>query len=513
MESQESKAGVLHYILDPSALVYGGIGKIKQWIELTNDNNNNSTKIKIVFYVPSYTLKELDFLKKVFNPLISANARESIKFIDNQISDINFNNDHNDGIDSDNSIYDSDLDAVISDYNSDDNDNDDNDNDYTDFESYNKLKSIKKNLKINNNDNNTNNNKISLNVKPVTFILEHDQNIGPDWKIASGFRRYTPLLSDLPKPINGYSSKGQMINDDNRKYTVGVFGNNIPGSFNMSKNSNNSYENNNNNNNNTNTNDDEKAVVPLRLKFLIRSCIQKQYIENKNKNENKKINWDIICEDSTTSIWLKSFGLSVKSLNEIQPIFDQYLNNKPTKVLYDPNTGKLVETNSNIISSSSSNTYNSKTTKAALKNNYKKFNKSKRLNNKNKKNDINTSNSQEEQDDLKINQIVKNVENIQINSTEESNEKSEKAGNEHDEKKKKKKNLKKTKKKNAKDEKKDDVDNVDNTTSSKPNKKKGHKTKTVQLENTTSEKDQGTVRLITADSFAERRTGGDLWVP
>jgi hypothetical protein len=353
---------VHYYILDPSALVYGGIGKIKKWVEFTLANNANRKDFSIVFYVPLYTLKELDFLKKVFNPLISANARESIKFIDNQISNLQFDDD----ITLSSSDNDSDFGGGnVSDI--DDSTNSDSDNfslnsktfgleptsilinseninnfdDYTDFESYNKMKSLKSNkLKIE-----------KKSIKPkVTFILEAENSVGPDWKIASGYRRSTPLLSQLPKPINGSSSEGQ-FNHDQKKKAIGVFGNNIPGTFNMINNHNNlinmDFNDKNTSNDinvNRNENMDERAIVPIKLKYLIRSCIQKQYIENKNIKESAKINWHIISEDATTSIWLKSFGLSVKTLNEVQHDFDDYSGISKSNVLFDPDSGKLVET-------------------------------------------------------------------------------------------------------------------------------------------------------------------------
>ncbi|GMM28679.1 hypothetical protein DAMA08_013950 [Martiniozyma asiatica (nom. inval.)] len=68
---------MLNLIVDPSALVYGGIGKLKRWC----------SKPGVSLHIPTYTLQELDYLKKVYNPLVSANARESIKFIDESMTD------------------------------------------------------------------------------------------------------------------------------------------------------------------------------------------------------------------------------------------------------------------------------------------------------------------------------------------------------------------------------------------------------------------------------------------
>lgn len=278
---------VYHYILDPSALVYGGVGKIKEWVATAQRQN----QFQIVFYVPLYTLKELDFLKKVFNPLISANARESIRFIDEQISGVF------DGFE--------------------------NEKDFIDFETYNQMKSQ---------STITDGPLTGKTPSPVTFILETENNVGPSWQIASGYRRSTPLVKDMPKPINGSSTQGQ-LGVDTQKKVIGVFGNNIPGTFNVSKQDKHQL-------NNVQVQTKDKAVVPIRLKYLIRSCIQKQYIENKRS---PKIQWQVICEDATTAIWLKSFGLTVKSVNEITKEFDEYSGTATSKVLFDPVSGKLVE--------------------------------------------------------------------------------------------------------------------------------------------------------------------------
>lgn len=344
-----------HYILDPSAFVYGGIGKIKQWVEAGNGPENRGT-VRAVFYVPIYTLKELDFLKKVFNPLISANARESIRFIDEQISGATFGSGAGSS-DPDASV----SGASFSDAEQDDDDDDDlhvlgrssqNDNrtrpkaasfdHYMDFESYNRFKS-----------NRTPQAEEADRHEPVCFVLEAEQDVGPDWKIASGYRRSTPLLSQLPKPINGSSSHGQ-FNHGGKKTAVGVYGNNIPGTFNthskkdvtdFSVAETHSMNNSRSNSNAINEVDpDEKAVVPIRLKYLIRSCVQKTYIENKGLDEQDRVNWSVICEDTTTSIWLKSFGLDVKTLNDVQQDFDVNSGKSSGNVLFDPDSGKLVET-------------------------------------------------------------------------------------------------------------------------------------------------------------------------
>lgn len=350
-----------HYILDPSALVYGGIGKIKQWMD---NANNGNLQAEIFFYVPLYTLKELDFLKKVFNHLISANARESIKFIDNQISSLDFNQ----------ISLESDCESHSDAENHNDINQKNDDDCVTDFESY--------NLKKQQQRNKTRLATKQKNRTSINFILENEDNVGPDWKITSGYRRSTPLVSQLPAPINGSSKRGQFNHENGRK-TIGVFGNNIPGCFNMSASQNMEFTSSNYEYGcsenatlpaNESLADTEKAVVPIKLKYLIRSCVQKQYIENKDKRHSEKVQWDVICEDMTTTIWLRSFGLSVKNVNQVQreligttetldstavPVTTSSIGRR---VLFDPSTGKF--TNKDEIFKKSHETSKSNKTKS-----------------------------------------------------------------------------------------------------------------------------------------------------
>lgn len=67
-----SSANQYNFILDASAFEKG-LGNIKRWAV------NCPKKVKLRFYIPTYTLRELDFLQ---HRRKSFNAREALKFID-----------------------------------------------------------------------------------------------------------------------------------------------------------------------------------------------------------------------------------------------------------------------------------------------------------------------------------------------------------------------------------------------------------------------------------------------
>ncbi|CCH45505.1 Nonsense-mediated decay protein 4 [Wickerhamomyces ciferrii] len=65
-----------HFIIDASALTKG-LGNIKKWVD--------EEQYTIQLFIPSYTIHELDYLKKGIT-MIATNARESIRFIERVVS-------------------------------------------------------------------------------------------------------------------------------------------------------------------------------------------------------------------------------------------------------------------------------------------------------------------------------------------------------------------------------------------------------------------------------------------
>ncbi|KAG7924012.1 hypothetical protein KL905_000166 [Ogataea polymorpha] len=211
-----------HIIVDPSSLVYGGISRLSKW----------QTEYSLTVFVPNYTLRELDFLKRSINPVVARNARESIRLIDAAISE-----------------------------------------DPADAQ----------------------------NPRNSQFLLESPEEAGPDWKKASSYRQRTPLVREIPAVASGYGLYQEPRNKAMRSLNTA-----FEQQEDITK----------------NTNQHEKAKVPPRLRYLIRSCIQKQYVENKKRKPKSRIDWVIVCEDPITTTWLRCFGFKVLSMNQMQAFLE-----------------------------------------------------------------------------------------------------------------------------------------------------------------------------------------------
>ncbi|KAG7811697.1 hypothetical protein KL921_001963 [Ogataea angusta] len=212
-----------HMIVDPSSLVYGGISRLKKW----------QTEYPLTVFVPNYTLRELDFLKRSINPVVARNARESIRIIDAAISE-----------------------------------------DPADAQ----------------------------NPRIAQFLLESPEEAGPDWKKASSYRQRTPLVNEIPAMASGYGLYQEPRNKAMRLVTTG-----FEEQEEKTK----------------NTDQHEKAKVPPRLRYLIRSCIQKQFVENKKRKPKSRIDWVVVCEDPVTTTWLRCFGFKVLSMNQMQAFLER----------------------------------------------------------------------------------------------------------------------------------------------------------------------------------------------
>lgn len=73
-------------------------------------------------------------------------------------------------------------------------------------------------------------------------------------------------------------------------------------------------------------NSDNLAEMPVRLRYLIRSCIYKRFIETKKpKIKNEIEDWKLVTEDPITKIWAKSYGIDCLNVNEAELlIFQNY---------------------------------------------------------------------------------------------------------------------------------------------------------------------------------------------
>lgn len=246
----ENTAEQLHIILDPSALV-GGIGQIKKW----------SQEKELDLYIPSYTLHELDFIKKGVS-LLATNARESIRFIDRATSweDQYFDEDQ----------------------------------------------PPKQPLKS----------KVSI---------ENPDEAGPNWSKCISYRKRSPRLCDFPNHKADLHNSLLTMNHNSLAKTSfrngGIARNRGPNAmsvfpavseaealqkgldvFELQQ--------------NMVQSGNQKAEMPLRLRYLIRSCIHKTFLENSDAK------WHLCCEDPVTSIWCRSFGIDVIDLGMLTHIME-----------------------------------------------------------------------------------------------------------------------------------------------------------------------------------------------
>lgn len=63
---------------------------------------------------------------------------------------------------------------------------------------------------------------------------------------------------------------------------------------------------------------DALAEMPKRLKYLIKSCIYKRFIENKGNEREFNAEWKLVTEDPITNIWASSFGIDCLNVNDAE---------------------------------------------------------------------------------------------------------------------------------------------------------------------------------------------------
>lgn len=86
-------------------------------------------------------------------------------------------------------------------------------------------------------------------------------------------------------------------------------------------------------------NADSYAVMPARLKYLIRSCIFKRFIQQQEVTD-KTEEWKLVSEEPITQVWARSFGIDSMNVNEAELlIFQSYDVNK----VYNPHTSFTVD--------------------------------------------------------------------------------------------------------------------------------------------------------------------------
>lgn len=62
---------------------------------------------------------------------------------------------------------------------------------------------------------------------------------------------------------------------------------------------------------------EQEAVMPLRLKYLLRPCIHKRFM-GQLASQTPSETWKLVTEDSVTRVWAQSFGIDALNVNEAE---------------------------------------------------------------------------------------------------------------------------------------------------------------------------------------------------
>lgn len=138
--------------------------------------------------------------------------------------------------------------------------------------------------------------------------LESPNEIPPSWTKCSKYKLYSPKIKDFPNYKTKFDSN--LIGEVPHKETLllhreSEITNNEPDS---------------------DTSSESSAEMPARLKYLIRTCIYKRFIEKTQpKSKNSIEDWKLVTEDPITKVWARSFGIDCVNVNEAELlIFQNY---------------------------------------------------------------------------------------------------------------------------------------------------------------------------------------------
>ncbi|KAK6458084.1 uncharacterized protein RJT20DRAFT_28815 [Scheffersomyces xylosifermentans] len=277
--SKVDKSRSINLILDHSAFVRG-IGNIKRWFNddyVKTNLGKNSEAINLNIFIPSYTLHEFDFIKKGTS-MTATNAREAIRFIDKFFeSDPKFSDDN-----------------------------------------------------------------------PIMYnlIIQAPNEDGPPWNECMKYKIHSPRIKEFPNFKTKFDSNFISVINNSNPEDYNSY-NNLSDHFNSSlsfKNSHNAndiqYENS-ASYQNALAHSDERAEMPARLRYLIRTCIYKTFVENSHFKSPIE-QWKLVTEDPITKIWAKSFGLDCLNVNEAELVMFQNYDVNQFR-LYDPHNQYSME--------------------------------------------------------------------------------------------------------------------------------------------------------------------------
>lgn len=300
------KSRHINVILDHSAFVRG-IGNIKRWFNQeyvkTHIDPDSDEEIYLNIYIPSYTLHEFDYVKKGTS-MMATNAREAIRFIDK--------------------IFEKEL-------------NGEEETDTTNPDS-------------------------KPGKKPIIYDLyiESPNESGPSWSECLNYKAHSPKIKEFPNFKTKFDSnligqhplpQGESLESHNNFDETNY---NNSSAYKQNNKLNDIQYENSQSYQNALANADELAEMPTRLRYLIRSCIYKRFIERRSFSSPLE-EWKLVTEDPITKVWAKSFGIDCMNVNEAELlIFQSYDINQYQ--LYDPRQNFSVDDESHAPNSILQNT-------------------------------------------------------------------------------------------------------------------------------------------------------------
>lgn len=141
------------------------------------------------------------------------------------------------------------------------------------------------------------------------LVIEGPKDAGPEWNKCAKFKVHTPKIKEFPNYKTMFDNNRMglrpLVTDVDDFTSPDHFSGN-PIQYENSA----SYQ-------LAVANSENTAEMPKRLRYLMRLCIFKRYIE---KHEIKDLleEWKVVTEDAITRIWTRSFGMECINVNEAE---------------------------------------------------------------------------------------------------------------------------------------------------------------------------------------------------
>lgn len=142
--------------------------------------------------------------------------------------------------------------------------------------------------------------KIEAPVK-LALQIESPGEAGPKWIHCLEYQKHIPKIKEFPNYKTKFDSN--LIGRPTQRFDTDFKSNDIQ--YENSKAYQNAVE-----------NAESDAEMPARLKYMVRTCIYKRYIEKNSFHDME--NWKVVTEDPITKIWLNSFGIDCLNVNEAE---------------------------------------------------------------------------------------------------------------------------------------------------------------------------------------------------